>query len=301
MTAIPPDFHFSQASLQDFTDCQRRFQLRYLQQLAWPALQAEPVLENERRLTLGAAFHRLVQQHLAGVEAARLSEMAAGQAAADLSRWWGDFLKHGLPMAGLSLAGLPGAESGSAERPGQVLAVEQVLSAPLHGYRLIAKYDAVIRLEGPDGPRFTIFDWKTSRVRPQRAWLAERLQTRVYPFLLVEAGAFLNQGQPIPPDQIEMIYWFAEHPEQPERFIYDAAQHRQDAAALSGLVAEVEGLPDDQFELTSYEERCAFCTYRSLCERGVQAGRLDSAPAELDIADNFTASFDFDQIAEVEF
>lgn len=297
MTAIPPDFHFSQASLQDFTDCQRRFQLRYLQQLAWPALQAEPVLENEQRLSLGGAFHRLAQQYLVGVEAARLGKMAVGQgASSDLPRWWENFLRYALPLAGLPLAGV--ANAGRLER---VLAVEQVLSAPFQGYRLIAKYDAVFRLERPEGARFAIFDWKTSRTRPKRSWLAERLQTRVYPYLLAEAGGFLNHGQPIPPGQIEMIYWFTEYPEQPERFTYDADQHRQDGVILSGLVTEIESLPDEQFELTPHEERCAFCTYRSLCERGVQAGRLKTMPAEPEAVDDFGLSFDFDQIAEVEF
>ena len=42
MRNLPDDFHFSQGSLQDYVDCQRRFQLRYLMKLAWPAVDAEP-------------------------------------------------------------------------------------------------------------------------------------------------------------------------------------------------------------------------------------------------------------------
>ena len=41
MSLLPPDFHFSQRSLQDYVDCRRRFQLRYLQHLAWPAVEAK--------------------------------------------------------------------------------------------------------------------------------------------------------------------------------------------------------------------------------------------------------------------
>ena len=58
------NFQFSQANLQDFVDCRRRFQLRYLQHIAWPAIESEPVLENERFLQQGARFHRMIQQHL---------------------------------------------------------------------------------------------------------------------------------------------------------------------------------------------------------------------------------------------
>jgi hypothetical protein len=38
----------SQSSLQDYNDCPRRFELRYLQQLAYPAIETEPALENEK-------------------------------------------------------------------------------------------------------------------------------------------------------------------------------------------------------------------------------------------------------------
>jgi hypothetical protein len=47
--------------------------------------------------------------------------------------------------------------------------------------------------------------------------LKERLQTRLYPFLLVEAGTYLNGGSPIQPDHIQMIYWFASDPENADR------------------------------------------------------------------------------------
>ena len=36
---LPPDFHFSQASLRDFLACPRRFLLRHIQRLAWPAIE----------------------------------------------------------------------------------------------------------------------------------------------------------------------------------------------------------------------------------------------------------------------
>jgi hypothetical protein len=64
---LPADFRFSPSSLQDYVDCPRRFLLRHVQQVAWPALVAEPALENERRMRLGAAFHRLVRQHFLGI------------------------------------------------------------------------------------------------------------------------------------------------------------------------------------------------------------------------------------------
>lgn len=62
MNALSSPFTFSQSSLQDYFDCPRRFELRYIDRLNWPAVEAEPALENERRLREGTYFHRLAQQ-----------------------------------------------------------------------------------------------------------------------------------------------------------------------------------------------------------------------------------------------
>ena len=63
-TQLRADFQFSQASLQDYVECARRFQLRYVERVAWPAPQAQPIFEYEQRLERGQVFHRLVQQQL---------------------------------------------------------------------------------------------------------------------------------------------------------------------------------------------------------------------------------------------
>jgi hypothetical protein len=56
--AINPEFQFSQSSLQDYVECSRRFELRYIERLRWPALQSEPVLEQERHMQQGQRFHQ---------------------------------------------------------------------------------------------------------------------------------------------------------------------------------------------------------------------------------------------------
>ena len=312
---LPDDFHFSQGSMQDYQDCRRRFQLRYLLRAAWPALESEPVQENERAMQQGVRFHRLIQQHLLGIPAERLTPLAQGD---NLSRWWQNYLEFTQDPQGL-------------HRPlGSKIYPEITLSAPLSprpspasigrgakgegSFRLLAKYDLISI--SPDG-KATIFDWKTSRKRPKRSWLLERLQTRVYPYLLVQAGAFLFPSLPPPivamgaprgvqPDQVEMIYWFAEAPHETEKINYSADQFQRDSAFLSALVGEIAGLSNDadgqehRFTLTTHEDRCRFCTYRSLCDRGVKAGNLSDSEAEE--SDSLALlDFDFEQIAEIEF
>ncbi len=273
---LPADFQFSQASLQDYVDCPRRFQLRYVLRVAWPAPEAEPALENERYLQQGAAFHRLVHQHALGLPPERLANAVTD----DLREWWHNYLQDRPPN-------LPD------ERYPEVL-----LSAPVSEYRLLAKYDIVAI---KTGERAIIIDWKTSHKRTPRKWLTQRLQTRVYPYLLVRAGAHLNAEQPFAPEQVEMIYWFANFPMNPERFAYDAAQFESDEVYLTALIEEIAGIDDENWPLTLQEQRCKYCPYRSLCQRGVRAGLLDEIEETPEPGDDFELVIDFEQIAEIEY
>ena len=89
--ALPANFQFSQASLQDFVDCKRRFYYRYVERLSWPALESEPALENERYMQRGAAFHHLVHQYILGIPEDRL---VTGAESGDFSDWWTSFINH---------------------------------------------------------------------------------------------------------------------------------------------------------------------------------------------------------------
>jgi predicted RecB family nuclease len=271
---LPDDFTFSQSSLQDYVDCPRRFQLRYLEGVRWPAVETEPALAHERHMQQGADFHRLIHQHIIGIPAEILSAQVQGE---PLKHWWDNYLQHGLTA-------LP-----------EQRYPEMALLTPLGDATLVAKYDL---LTIQPGKRAVIVDWKTAQKRPKRAIMEARLQTRVYRYVLAQAGAHLNGGAAIRPETIEMVYWYAEFPQQPERFPYSAEQFQADEAELLRLLDEINTRAD--FPLTPDERRCRFCTYRSLCERGEQAGNMadlffDMEPEDTDF------DFDFDQIAEIEF
>jgi CRISPR/Cas system-associated exonuclease Cas4 (RecB family) len=274
---LPATFQFSQNSLQDYVDCPRRFQLRYLLQQPWPAVESEPLAEYERLLEQGRLFHQLAQRHSLGLPEAELTKSIDDD---DLRRWWRNYLESpppGLPMA--------------VRRP------EVRLSTPLGGYRLMARYD-LLALE-PER-RAVVVDWKTNQRRPESAALAGRLQTRVYRYVLVKAGTALNNGQPLAPEQVTMIYWFAEVPAQPEILAYDSAQYAADAAYLADLVARIAAhAASDEVEwpLTPDEGRCRYCTYRSLCDRGVLPGPLSEFDA--DQALDLSLDFEFEEIEEI--
>lgn len=284
--SLPPDFTFTQASLQDAVECRRRFQLRWLLALSWPAVAAEPVDAYEMHVRAGETFHRLIHQHQLGLAPQRLAAAVAAaeedETGGQLVTWWENYLR-----------------AGPADLPAQRYP-EITLSAPLGGYRLLAKYD-LIAID--PGRRAEIVDWKTSTHRPARAMLAARLQTRVYRYVLAEAGAPLNGGQSLPPGQIAMRYWFANFPDQPERLPYNATQHAADRKYLTDLAAELATAGADDFPLTGDVKRCRFCPYRSLCSRGAEAGQMGEAEAEAEpeAQADWTSAFNFEQIGEIAF
>jgi len=297
MSILPPEFQFSQASLQDYVECKRRFLLRYIYQLAWPAVEAEPVDEYEAHVAAGEAFHRLIHQHQLGLPVERLTALAGGidDEAADagderrLLTWWQNYLAAGptdLPPT---------------RHP------EITLSVPAGEYRIVAKYDLVAVQPGQQA---VIVDWKTGQHRPRQAWLNARLQTRVYRYILATAGAHLNGDQPLLPGQITMLYWFANHPGQPERLPYSDEQCRADGRYLLNLVNEIataataDGDDEAAFPKTDDVRRCRFCPYRSLCDRGAEAGDMtEQTPEDVEPEPerDWLDQIDFEQIGEIVF
>ncbi|HLV44107.1 MAG TPA: PD-(D/E)XK nuclease family protein [Aggregatilineales bacterium] len=272
---LPARFQFSQHSLQDYDDCARRFQLGYVLRTRWPAVPSEPAAEYERLSEQGRQFHLLVQRHISGIPEEKLRPPAG-----PLADWWDAYLH--VPPPGL---------------PSEMRRAEVQLSTPLGAHRLVAKFDLLALARGE---RAVIVDWKTALRRPRREVLARRLQTRVYPFVLVEAGRHLFGGV-IEPEQVELIYWFTSAPADPEIFRYNAAIHEDNRSYLHRLAAEILAREDEVWPLTPDFAHCRYCVYRSLCDRGVQAGslyddeadRLDVEPDEVD--------FTLDDIAPIEF
>lgn len=266
---LPEHFTFSQHNLQDYVDCRYRFYLKYVLGLDWPAVENEPILLQEARMELGNQFHRLVQQYFAGVDPAVLASTIESD---ELSAWWQAFMQ-------LGIIDLPGDKQ-----------AEKLLSVPLESFRLVAKYDLLVKQSDRS---YTIYDWKTSLRPPSHAILMDRLQSIVYPFVL-QTWLSSRSEQSTTQQIIEMIYWFPAHPAEPVQFTYSAAQLDNDRDYLSGMVNEITTSAEKWFEKTSEVKKCAFCRYRSRCDRGISAGNLsdsDDLDEELSVFD-----LDFDAL-----
>ena len=271
---------FTQSNFQDYLTCKRRFELRYLRQLNWPAIESAPIQEAERRMQLGSDFHRLLHQHLLGLPKAELT-LAAEQIATltqspELAEMWQNYCLY--PPTALN-------ESDRAVYP------ELTLSTMLAGHRLTAKFDLVVKL--PDTPtRFLIIDWKTNQIDANK--LRQRMQSRVYPYVLVCAGASLHDEQPLDPAEVTMCYWFASQPDRPLYLSYSQTQFEQDQRDLSALIEEITTVAE--FPLTEESRACQYCVYRSYCDRGKMAGPLDEMEEDLELEELL---LDLEQIAEI--
>ena len=274
---LPDAFQFSQSSLQDFADCPRRFLLRRIEKRAYPAPEAEPIRANELRRQRGIQFHQMICQDASGVPRDRIDEHCASD---EILRGWWESYKECEP----------------AGTGGECLA-EITITGSVAGFPLTATYDLLaIR---PDGT-LHIFDWKTSRRRSQRSRLARRLQTKVYPYLLVQAGAWLNGGTAPQPEEVSMTYWFSNHPHDPSTFEYSAFQYGLDKEDLEGYVRSITSRGGrSEFELTDDEAHCRYCTYRPHCDRGVQAGSVREVDVELDVGEELEISLG--EVEEISF
>jgi len=117
---------------------------------------------------------------------------------------------------------------------------------------------------------------------------------------LSQAGAYLNNGILQTPEQIEMVYWFANFPGTSLRFPYSAEKKEEDLADFRTLVEDIQNLGENNAPLTDNEKFCSYCVYRSLCKRGVKAGPLDEYE-DFDVQDNTEFEIDFNQISEIAF
>jgi len=265
-------------------DCTKRFQLRYLERLSYPAIESEPALENEKHQQEGEYFHRLVQQYLIGIPSEQIAKLAN---TVNLQRWWENFLnaKDLMGLTPLRHATVALRENLSGLLP------EVTLSSPLGKYRLVAKYDLIAIENG----KATIYDWKTYRKRPRNEWLSARMQTRVYRALLVHAGAHLNSGRSLAPEQIEMVYWFADFPDESARFTYTSSQYKRDWDMLVKLADGIHSA--SSYPLTDDRTKCSYCPYRSYCDRGIRAGDAGDAETEMEAEELFDVNFE--QIGEI--
>ena len=268
---------FSASMLQDYQDCQRRFELKYILRQSWPAIPAEPVLAFETQMARGRQFHFLVHQFFSGIP---IETILAAVQDTLLREWFQRFLEFSNTL--------------SISRSFS----EFQLSAVLDQHRLIAVFDLLLHTQ--DG-QMIIFDWKTALHKPSQEYLLKKMQSAVYPFVLQQNLSRLFPVSSHQPDTaINMVYWFPEFPDKPVAIDCDRQKQMGDVQFLSRILNELEQkLVGGDFPKTLDEKSCKFCPYRSLCDRGIYPGDF-LEKGDLEAEDGMVIDIDFDAISSLE-
>ncbi len=137
-----------------------------------------------------------------------------------------------------------------------------------------------------------IYDWKTTHQEPRPRYLKERIQSLVYPLLVIETGGALNDYRPFAPSQVSMVYWYPAYPESPVTLNFDPEWVLSAEANLSRLIKQIAGMKMEIYPLTVDETKCKFCRYRSLCERGISAGNMDEEEETVESESLLDINFD---------
>ena len=259
MTGIGGEFRFSQSGLQAFDRCRRRFYLRYVDALEWPAPVTDSEEQWEEATRRGQLFHLLVQQSALGLD---VEATVAASGDPVLAGWWENFLR-------------------SAPHPGdgeRVLS-EVELSAAAGEFSAVAKFDRIVLPAPGSGATMRIIDWKTGRLRPRQADLQRSWQTAVYCYVFAEAGGTLvgeGGSRSVDPGELELQYWHAGFPDALEPIRYSAAMHAEAGDRLQRAIAEIASLAGkgdpEGFPRTGDKRKCGHCEYRSYCGRGHSPG-----------------------------
>lgn len=224
--------------------------------MEWPAPPTDRFGEREAAIERGVTFHQLVLQESLGMA---VEEVVANSEDALLKEWWQNWRTLG------------------PEVPAHETHSETINSVPVAGQRLVARFDRVMVESG----RVWVFDWKTGRKMPEQSEYADSWQTLVYRFVMAEAGALWNGGQPIAPADITLIYWHAQYPETLRPIGYCNAEHEEARRLISAAITSIVALPDENaFAKTDDLNECRRCEFQAYCDR------ISAPPEDWDIGED---------------
>ena len=227
----------TQTQINAFERCRRMYYLKYIRKLVWPVETAD-----RGHIREGDDFHLLLRQLILGFPKESLIIPADEP---DLENWLAVYCRE-QPLG----------------NPEQVYAEKEV-TLSYANVLWLGKFDALAVTED----RLTIFDWKTGAVQPDRTRYARSPQTRLYRFLARScASRLLGAGlHAVPAENIEMVYWFPQYPEQTIRLPYSEEEYEEDMTWLGMLAREMQKTEERDYPLTEKTRRCERCEYRSYC------------------------------------
>ena len=227
----------TQTQIGAYERCKRCYFLKYVRELAWPVERNQ-----QREMKRGADFHLLVRQMIMGFPPETLFLPDGDE---KIAKWLGHFCEN-MPLKGFD----------------RIFAEKEVTS--LYSDVLwLGKFDAL----AINDDRIVIFDWKTTDRRVNAAEFRESPQTRLYRFLAMTcAPRLIGAGMHgIPAENIEMVYWFPEHPGEAIRLPYSETAYQEDMTWLRLKAREMSSEEESDYPCSDNMRVCRFCDYETYC------------------------------------
>lgn len=268
-------YKLSQQHLNLLTNCPRKFQHLYLDNLNVPITPTE-----QERLNRGSQFHLLMQQRELGLPIESL--MLENQ---EMQNCFNNFFEAAPEI------------SNSQTQDNLILRqAEHSRSINFNGYILTVIYDLLIA----DIEQAQIFDWKAYSYPQNKNKLAKNWQTRLYLYTLVETSNYS-------PEQISMTYWFIQpkNQQKPEKlqFFYHQKEHQktqQDLRRiLDNLTEYLKSYQEerDDFPQVATADNCSTCQFASRCQPVLGVQHQEENVNSADVSTNVI--WNLDNIPEV--
>lgn len=260
-------FYFSQTAIKTYLSCPLDFRSRYLDKLIWPS-EYNKSEQQQAQIKRGQVFHTLANRYFLGIDSQEKVEPGTE------ARKYLDRLQAYLPL-----------EEGVRYLPEYELRYNQ------EGIRLLAKFD-LLYLDSDNG-QVIIYDWKTGENQPEAGYYQRDIQTILYQFILVEAGArYLPAG--FKAEDLKMIYWNPNFPKTELELGYSSKQHQENKNYLYNIIEEILGLEYAEYAELTPGDQCYRCNYRPICE-GEQPEESPVVDDDLDL------DLDWEMLEEINF
>lgn len=245
----------TQTQISAYERCKRQYYLKYIRRLVWPVETAD-----RRKVREGDDFHLLMRQLIMGLPRESLIIPDDDKNIAH----WLDVFQREQPLG----------------KPYRVFAEKEV-SLLFADLLWLGKFDALAL----DADRLTIFDWKTGTIPPDRMHYARLPQTRLYRFLALSCASRLTGSgrHRLPAENVEMVYWFPQYPDQTVRLPYSDREYQEDMTWLKMLAREMTSDDEKDYPQTEKQRLCSFCEYRTHCypETALQPAAADLSGEDL--------------------
>lgn len=258
--------YFSQLALSVYENCHLKFRRRYIDGLFWPA-DWSGNKEQKDVIEKGRYFHLMAQRYYD-----RGEEIPEDTAYDELTEWFSR-LKRFRPYNNMDR-----------------FYPEHELRINKDGIKLVAKYDLIYIDQR--NKQIIIYDWKTNKKRLKSDKLEATLQTRVYLFVLAEAGTAYFPENNLDFKDMNIIYWNPRYPAQNSKITYTPKMFAEDKKYIKEKIGEIKNLSYDNFKAISDKKICKFCEYRPICY-GKEAEKLEIEEDDIDL------ELDWDMVDEI--